>query len=125
MIKRNIKKNKVMASTLFDGSNSCDKDVIAGEFVDFYKTLLGVGMERICIDVEVISLGPTVRDENVDGLIRDVSMEEIRNALFGIEDDKAPGPDGFGAAFFKKSWDIVGYDVCAAVLEFFLGVVGC
>ena len=32
----------------------------------------------------------------------------------------APGPDGFGGAFYKKCWDIVGPDTCAAIQEFFL-----
>jgi len=34
-------------------------------------------------------------------------------------DDKAPGPDGFTAKFFKKSWEIVGADVVKAVQSFF------
>ncbi|KAK3229962.1 hypothetical protein Dsin_001843 [Dipteronia sinensis] len=33
--------------------------------------------------------------------------------------DKAPGPDGFNAYFFKITWDIVGKDVIDAVQEFF------
>ena len=30
---------------------------------------------------------------------------------------KAPRPDEFNALFFQKHWDIIGYDVCAAVLS--------
>nr|GEW10773.1 hypothetical protein [Tanacetum cinerariifolium] len=37
---------------------------------------------------------------------------EIKSAMFSIGDDHAPGPDGFTYAFFKKSWDIVGDDIC-------------
>lgn len=44
---------------------------------------------------------------------------EIKEALFSFGDDKAPGPDGFSAAFFKSCWDIVGRSVCEAVEEFF------
>lgn len=39
--------------------------------------------------------------------------------LFHIGDNKAPGPDGFTAAFFKKNWVIVQFDFLAAVHEFF------
>ncbi|GKG02589.1 RNA-directed DNA polymerase, eukaryota, reverse transcriptase zinc-binding domain protein, partial [Tanacetum coccineum] len=41
-------------------------------------------------------------------------------AMFDIDDNKAPGPDGFTAKFFKKAWHIVGSDVCNAVKEFFV-----
>ncbi|GKD13427.1 zinc finger, CCHC-type containing protein [Tanacetum coccineum] len=35
-------------------------------------------------------------------MIRDVTNQEIRNAMFSMGDNKAPGPDGYSAAFFKK-----------------------
>jgi hypothetical protein len=52
-------------------------------------------------------------------LIRDVSNLEIKDALFSLHDNKAPGPDGYTALFFKKTWDIVGADFMAAVSNFF------
>nr|GFB52713.1 hypothetical protein [Tanacetum cinerariifolium] len=36
-------------------------------------------------------------------MIRPVLDEEIRDAMFGIKDDKATGPDGFTSKFFKKT----------------------
>jgi hypothetical protein len=33
--------------------------------------------------------------------------------------NKAPGLDGFSAAFFHSSWPIISDNVCEAVLEFF------
>ena len=36
-----------------------------------------------------------------------------------MDDNKAPGPDGYTSAFFKKSWSIVGEDFCSAVKDFF------
>ncbi|GJW72779.1 hypothetical protein Tco_0132149 [Tanacetum coccineum] len=49
-------------------------------------------------------------------MIRDVSDQEIKYAMFSMGNDKSPGPDGFTAAFFKEAWDIVSKDVMAAVL---------
>lgn len=52
-------------------------------------------------------------------MIREVSCEEIRAALFDVGDDKAPSPDGYSSKFFKVAWAIVGGDFCKAVKEFF------
>ncbi|CAJ2645220.1 unnamed protein product [Trifolium pratense] len=47
------------------------------------------------------------------------SLSEIHNAVFSLNKDGAPGPDGFGAFFFQTYWNIVKDDVSNAVLEFF------
>ncbi|XP_019414319.1 PREDICTED: uncharacterized protein LOC109326106 [Lupinus angustifolius] len=47
------------------------------------------------------------------------SKEEIRNAVFAMNGDGAPGPDGFGGVFFQTFWDIVGHDVCLSVVRDF------
>ena len=39
------------------------------------------------------------------------SKEEVHTALFDLNGDKAPGPDGFTAAFWQFSWDIVKPDI--------------
>ncbi|GKC75375.1 ribonuclease H-like domain-containing protein, partial [Tanacetum coccineum] len=52
-------------------------------------------------------------------MITNVPDKEIKQAMFDINDSKAPDPDGFRAAFFKKSWEVIGADVCNAVREFF------
>ena len=56
---------------------------------------------------------------HVDILNSRVTHEEIKNALFSIDDSKAPGPDGFSSLFFKRAWSIVGNEVCDAVADFF------
>ena len=53
-------------------------------------------------------------------MIRDITDEEIKMALFDIDDNKAPDPDGFTSKFFKNAWHIVKKDFCAAVKEFFV-----
>lgn len=52
-------------------------------------------------------------------MVREVTNDEIKEAMFSIGNDRAPGPDGFTSAFFKKSWDVVGQDVCLAIHDFF------
>ncbi len=36
-----------------------------------------------------------------------------------MDDNKAPGPNGYTSAFFKKAWSIVGADFSSAVKDFF------
>nr|GEY78060.1 RNA-directed DNA polymerase, eukaryota, reverse transcriptase zinc-binding domain protein [Tanacetum cinerariifolium] len=43
-----------------------------------------------------------ISQDDVVHMVRDVTDVEIKDAMFDI-DDKAPGPDGFTTAFFKKS----------------------
>ena len=47
--------------------------------------------------------------------------EEIKAAVFSIEADNAPGPDGFSAAFFINCWEVVASDIILAVKAFFKG----
>lgn len=54
-----------------------------------------------------------------DFMIRRVEKKEIKDAMFEIGEDKAPGPDGFTFAFFKSAWNVVGDEVCMAIEEFF------
>ena len=44
---------------------------------------------------------------------------EIKNAMFSIHSNKAPGPDGYNYFFFKHCWDTMGELVTKAVKEFF------
>jgi len=51
-------------------------------------------------------------------MIADVTPE-FKKVMFSLKSNKAPGPDGFSADLFKKSWNIVGEDVVAAVSNIF------
>ena len=63
--------------------------------------------------------GFTWSPQHKETLNRRITQEEIKNAIFSINDSKAPGPDGFTSLFFKKAWSIVGSDVTEAVESFF------
>lgn len=47
-----------------------------------------------------------------------LSLEEIREALDGLEGDMVPSPDGFNFTFFKSCWDTVGLDFLRFFKEF-------
>ncbi|XP_019431738.1 PREDICTED: uncharacterized protein LOC109338847 [Lupinus angustifolius] len=52
-------------------------------------------------------------------LTKHPSNDEIRSAIFSMNGDGAPGPDGFGGCFYQAFWDIAGPDVCQSVAQFF------
>ncbi|GJS96055.1 RNA-directed DNA polymerase, eukaryota, reverse transcriptase zinc-binding domain protein [Tanacetum coccineum] len=51
--------------------------------------------------------GNDLNSAEAEYMVREVSNEEIKIAMFQINDNKAPGLDGYSVAFFKKAWNIV------------------
>ncbi|KAG7542900.1 Reverse transcriptase domain [Arabidopsis thaliana x Arabidopsis arenosa] len=62
---------------------------------------------------------PSVTSDINDDLTKEFTSKEIYEAVSQIGDDRAPGPDGLTARFYKQCWDIVGEDVIAEVKTFF------
>ncbi|GJX95668.1 hypothetical protein Tco_0351466 [Tanacetum coccineum] len=58
-----------------------------------------------------------LNDDKAIEMIQEVTIEEIKTAMFDIDNDKTP--DGFTSCFSRKAWPIVGMDICAAIKEFF------
>lgn len=44
-------------------------------------------------------------------LSREVTIEETRRALSSMQNQKAPGSDGFHPLFFKSQWEIIGHSI--------------
>ena len=60
-----------------------------------------------------------VSEEDNVALTSMLLIDEIKNAVFDLNADGAPRPDGFGAHFYQFFWDIVAADVVSSVQEFF------
>ncbi|VFQ76365.1 unnamed protein product [Cuscuta campestris] len=50
------------------------------------------------------------------------TLEEVKQAVWELDDNSAGGSDGFNGKFFKTTWDIIKHDVLNTSQEFFLGV---
>ncbi|KAL0453997.1 UNVERIFIED_CONTAM: hypothetical protein Slati_1377800 [Sesamum latifolium] len=58
------------------------------------------------------------REESED-MIRPIGREEVKGAFFDIAEDKAPGPDGYSAGFYKATWSVIGDELTTAIQDFF------
>ncbi|KAL2251949.1 UNVERIFIED_CONTAM: hypothetical protein Sindi_2317200 [Sesamum indicum] len=52
-------------------------------------------------------------------LLEPFTPADVKQAVFDIVEDKAPGLDGYSSGFFKTAWPIVGQEVSSEVLDFF------
>ncbi|GJY59365.1 hypothetical protein Tco_0459257 [Tanacetum coccineum] len=93
------------------------KDV-AEQFVSHFKRFLGAKKEIDDLDDSNL-FHKKISHEDAINMVIWVTDKKIKEAMFDIGDNKAPGPDGFTSTFFKNSWNIVGKEVCLDVQEFF------
>ncbi|KAF9603525.1 hypothetical protein IFM89_036798 [Coptis chinensis] len=47
------------------------------------------------------------------------TKDEVRDVVFAMDANSAPGPDGFQGIFYHTFWSIIGQDVSHAVISFF------
>lgn len=112
--------NNISILTSLDGRHLLKHDEIEKEILQFYKSLMGSRKDCLpSIDINVMRKGPRLELIKQRELCEIVTQEEIKDALFDIADDKAPGIDGYNACFYRKTWTIVREDIYSAVHEFF------
>ncbi|KAJ6889555.1 hypothetical protein NC652_030338 [Populus alba x Populus x berolinensis] len=84
----------------------------------YYEELLSTPQPLLTEDIT--NLFPnSITEESKAAALMPITDEDIRAALFSIPYTKAPGPDGYNALFYKKSWDIIKADFTAAIRFFF------
>jgi hypothetical protein len=52
-----------------------------------------------------------------DLLNQDFNASEVYQAVFQLNSNSAPGPDGLSANFFQSYWDIIGEDLTSYILD--------
>ncbi|KAL2894975.1 hypothetical protein RDABS01_010884 [Bienertia sinuspersici] len=94
-----------------------DHDSITRAFTDFYTNLLqGSDHNRRPVIKDIVRMGSTLHRRMLDC---NFTVKEIRQAIYSIPSDNAPGLDGYNSCFFKEAWSVVGQDVIRAIREFF------
>jgi hypothetical protein len=82
------------------------------KITSYYKNLFGAPEEgNFFMDESQIDDIPQVSVEKNNFLTAEYSEEEVRKAIFQMELNKAPGPDGFLAEFYQTFWDTIKSDL--------------
>ena len=104
---------------LYDGDgnwitedNGVEK-VAVDYFEELFTTTSPSGFEEFLSEVT-----PGITPQMNQRLMRIATEEEVREALFMMHPEKAPGPDGMTALFFQHSWHIIKGDLVEMVNDF-------
>ncbi|GKB49924.1 RNA-directed DNA polymerase, eukaryota, reverse transcriptase zinc-binding domain protein [Tanacetum coccineum] len=115
----NLLMQKAKIEWLKDGERF-ENDKVAEQFVKHFQGFLGKKDVVTNMPTDRIVFPNKLSSEEADKMCRDVSVVEVKNAMFDIEDSKAPGPDGYTARFYKSAWSVISKDICKVVQDFFV-----
>lgn len=95
-----------------------DPSVIRNKFVlDYIECFKSIHrMPRTFPDLGIPTLVSQQENEHLTQL---PIAAEIKKAVFDINSNKTPGPDGFNAGFFQHYWDLVGSALTDCIKDFF------
>jgi hypothetical protein len=115
-----IKNSTKLINVSRDGDNVItDPTEIANIIVNHFQNIFttnNVLQDNNLID-DVI---PHLVDDQINIMLTSIpTPEEIKNAVFSLSKDSAPGPDGCGGFFYQTYWEIIHNDVCNAIMDFF------
>jgi hypothetical protein len=106
-----------------------DEDkIIEGEkelseyMMNYYKNIFTAPLDNsFTLDEARLDGISQVSEEENNLLIQTFLKEEVREAVFQMEHNKAPGPHGFRAEFYQVCCDIIKDDLMTMFVEFYVG----
>lgn len=104
------RRNKIRKLVKDDGSVVTEEQEMLQLLTDYYQNLFHSSAGGR-YDELLQHVTPRVTEEMNSALCKEFSDLEIKSALDGIGDLKAPGVDGMPALFYKQYWHIVGEDI--------------
>jgi len=108
-------KNRIAKLMDVNGELQTDANAVAHIAVDYFCHLF-TGATSLAMEEVLECVQPCITNCMNDQLCLPYSRTEVEKALSQMNPHEALGPDGFNALFFQKYWDVIGDDVCAAVL---------
>jgi hypothetical protein len=88
----------------------------------YYKDLFGPpNPTSFSLDEGRVDDIEQVSQEENESLVRPFMVQEVQEAIFQMEHNKASGPDGFPIEFYQACWEIIKNDLMALFQEFHNG----
>ncbi|XP_042484156.1 uncharacterized protein LOC122064513 [Macadamia integrifolia] len=117
-VKMRRDRNQIRTLQNADGEWMNDQQQLSSYIVNYYEEF-----HRLSITSphpELLDCIPCIiSDDDALYLEAEPSSEEIKKAIWELDPNSSPGPDGFSGKFFRQVWSIVEDDFCRAVLHFF------
>ncbi|XP_026416756.1 uncharacterized protein LOC113312216 [Papaver somniferum] len=96
-----------------DGITS-NQEEIAGILVKHFEDKFT--FQEVSMATSILNDIPEVVNEEENDMIEATpNTDEIREAVFDLNPDSAPGPDGFDGWFYREVWEIIGEDFIRAI----------
>ncbi|KAL9676223.1 hypothetical protein QQ045_004436 [Rhodiola kirilowii] len=92
---------------------------IKARFVKFFKDLFNGSFISTPADSHIILSRPKASVEDCINLVKDISYNEVAEAVKQLPSFKAAGPDGYNAEFFKAAWKVCDMDIVESIKNFF------
>jgi len=111
-------KNKILGILDDNGVWVDNEEDIERVAVDYFENLFS-SANMIDPSIVLRDISPSVSSTMNEFLVKEITEEEVKRALFSLNPTKAPGPDGMTALFFQRFWEIIKGDLINMVKNFF------
>ncbi|XP_074298250.1 uncharacterized protein LOC141629088 [Silene latifolia] len=101
VIKSKFIRNQVLSIKNINGIEHDDPHGIQEAFLAYYNKLLGTENAITPVNKLIVRKGNICNATHWDILLKPVTKNEIKEAIFSLPDNQAPGPDGFSSAFLR------------------------
>ena len=101
-----------------DGVLITNQELKEKAFFEAYKRLIGSEHAREhSLDLQYLGIQP----RDLTELETMITEEEVWSVIKELPAERAPGPDGYIAAFYQKAWHIIKNDVMAVIRKLYVG----
>ncbi|KAL1191046.1 putative ribonuclease H protein [Cardamine amara subsp. amara] len=102
------------SDNIWEESEKGMEDIASGYFRELFSKSNTSGIEET---VQVLQ--PLITESMNRVLTKVITEKEVKNALFAMHPEKAPGPDGMTALFYQRFWYSIKDDLVQMVKDFF------